>query len=350
MALQDRALVVGINCYPAIGPLQGAEADARDFHGWVTDPTGGGVAPANATLILGRLGPSGTARDAEPTRAQIEDFFRDVDAAANQNSAEGVGLAAGKRLYMFFSGHGFAPSFDRSAVLAANTTPTAPDNLACRLWADRLFAGGWFQEVLLFQDACRNRFGAGTLMPPFLADRNAPGIARFYALAGQDGKLALEKPDSTGQNRGVFTLTLMEGLRGHARDPISKAITAASLKGYLQSNMKAKYTKAEQENEENAQIPDVFDPDPFVIVPAPPGVVAVTVFPVRITLAAAGLKAQITDGTFTVIARNEGARDWQLSLPIGLYKVAVDGGGRKIFEVTGAFKADGTEDIVDVTI
>jgi hypothetical protein len=348
MALQDRALVVGINCYPAIGPLHGAEADARDFYSWVTDPAGGGVAPANATLILGRLGPSGKARDAEPTRAQIEDFFRDIDDAANQNSADGLGLTAGKRLYMFFSGHGFAPSFDRSAVLVANTTPTALDNLACRLWADRLFEGGWFQELLLFQDACRNRLGAGTLMPPFLGRRNAPGSARFYALAGQDGKLALEKPDSTGQNRGVFTLTLMEGLRVHARDPISKAITDASLKAYLQSNMKAKYTEAEQENEENAQIPDVFNPDPFVILPAPPGAVAATLFPVRISLA--GLKAQITNGTFTVIAQNEGTQVWQLDLPIGFYKVAVDGGGQRLFEVTGALKADGEKDTVNVTI
>ncbi len=39
----DYALSVGINCYPGLTPLMGAEADAQAFHAWVTQT--GGVAP-----------------------------------------------------------------------------------------------------------------------------------------------------------------------------------------------------------------------------------------------------------------------------------------------------------------
>jgi uncharacterized caspase-like protein len=352
MAIEDWALVVGINCYPAIGNLQGAEADAQEFYDWVTNPTLGGVDPRNgkARLLLSTPPASGKAKDAQPARYQIEEFFHDVDDAANANNLNGDGLVAGKRLYMYFSGHGFAPSFDRSAVLMANTTPTALDNLACRLWADRLFQGGWFKEVLLFQDACRNRMGAGTLMPSFLGQRDAPGQARFYALAAQDGKVALEKKDGAGRVRGVFTLTLMEALNGHARDPMSGEITSRTLGAYLQDNMRAKYTSAEQQNDDIAQMPEVYAPNPFVIVRAPPAGGAVRKFRVQVSLSADGLAAQMKDWTLTTIAENNGAKNWNLTLPIGIYKLSVAGGAERVFEVTGALKADGSEDVVNVAI
>jgi uncharacterized caspase-like protein len=348
VALANRALVVGINCYPAIGDLQGAEADAQDFYNWVTSPAGGAVHAANAKLILSIPPTSGKAQDAAPGRYQIEAFFRDIDDAANENNDSGSGLQAGQRLWLFFSGHGFAPSFDRSALLVANTTKTALDNFACRLWADRLFQGGWFKEVVLFQDACRNRFNAGTLMPSFLEQRDSPGAARFYALAAQDGKLALEKPDGTGRVRGVFTLTLMEALRGLARDPISGAITSSGLMAYLQSNMRAKYTQQEQQNDDYAQVPDVYAPVPFDVMPGAGGAVVPRKFPVRVTLPAGNLPAAILNGSLQKIAENPAAETWDLTLPIGLYQLSAVGGVEKTFKVTGAVKADGTEERVDV--
>lgn len=348
MALVNRALVVGINCYPAIGNLQGAEADAQDFYNWVTSPNGGGVDKANAKLILSKPPASGKVRDALPDDTQIKAFFRDVDDAANENNQNGDGLQAGERLWLFFSGHGFAPSFDRSALLVANTSPTVPENFACRLWADRLFQGGWFKEVLLFQDACRNRFTAVDLMPPTLVSRDQPGTHRFYAQATQDGKLALEKPDGTGKVRGVFTLTLMEALRGNARDPISGDVTSARLMAYLQSNMRAKYTQQEQQNEDYAQVPDVYAPVPFVVVPKAAGAVAAPGFPVRVSLAAANLPAVILDGSLQKIAETAAAQTWDLTLPIGLYQLSAAGGLEKPFKVTGALKADGSKERVDV--
>jgi caspase domain-containing protein len=346
MPLADRALVVGINRYPAIGPLKGAEADAKDFHGWVIDPAGGAVEPANASLILSSVGASEKVKDALPARHQIEDFFADVDACANDNAAAGA-LKAGTRLYMFFSGHGFAPSFDRSAVLMANATLTSPDNFACRLWADRLFEGGWFDEIVLFQDACRNSVSNAELMPSFFKMRNAPGKWRFYASGATNGKVSLEKPDGSGGVRGIFSLTLMEGLRGAARDPQTKEITDRMLKAYLQDNMRAKLSAAEQQDEDVAKVPDVFNPDQCVIVRAGAFILK---FPVTITLPTANLMARVKDWTFVQVAQTQGAQIWNLELPIGYYKIEVEGHGERLFEVKGATRPDGSPEIVNVSI
>ena len=114
MNFENWALVVGINCYPAVGNLEGAEADAQEFYNWVTNPALGGIDPTKKTarLILSTPPASGRVQDAQPARHQIEEFFHDVDDAANTNNLNGNGLVAGNRLYMYFSGHGFAPSFD----------------------------------------------------------------------------------------------------------------------------------------------------------------------------------------------------------------------------------------------
>src|SRR5215207_9373162 len=169
MPLADRALVVGINGYPAIGPLSGAENDANDFYDWVTDPNGGNVSREHALKVLSSDFPApGGVADARPAKEQIEKFFSDINNCSNANNVEGLGLKAGNRLWLFFSGHGFAPSLDRSGVLMANATFDEIHNIAAMLWANRLHEGGWYDDVLLFQDACRNRVADGDLTPPFL--------------------------------------------------------------------------------------------------------------------------------------------------------------------------------------
>lgn len=40
---EDYAIVVGINHYPGMNPLKGAEQDALNFIEWLKDPKGGDV-------------------------------------------------------------------------------------------------------------------------------------------------------------------------------------------------------------------------------------------------------------------------------------------------------------------
>src|SRR4051794_2517188 len=105
MPLPDYALCVGINRYPGLTPLSGAEADAQAFYDWVTSE--GGVVGTNAKLILSTQFPVGiNASKAKPASQEIWDFFEKLRADANINNAKRLGLIAGRRLYLFFSGHG----------------------------------------------------------------------------------------------------------------------------------------------------------------------------------------------------------------------------------------------------
>lgn len=339
MPLADRALVVGINRYPVIGELSGAQNDAEAFHKWVTDPAGGRVDPSNALLLRS----SDFAKPPDPDNEQpdkvlVEKFFTGIDNAANANNLSGTdGLKAGKRLWLFFSGHGFAPSLDRSGVLMANATLDRVHNVAAMLWANRLYDGGWFDDVILFQDACRNRIGDADLTPPFIKARQAPPAQkrrRFYAFSAKNRQLSKELPLDGGVVHGVFTYTLLQGLRGEARDPQTGAVTTAQLKGYMQANMRKLLPQADLDDDEIAKMPEVYDPDPFDIVPAP-AASAVPDFPVRIA-GASGPDARVVDSTLKVAAAANPAPDpWPVRLQRGFFKVVTGDGREKLFEVTG---------------
>src|SRR5438105_3126370 len=124
----DHAIVVGIAKYPYLDALNSPENDARAFHTWVTTDArqgGGGIDPASgrARLILssGFKGPVEKGME-PPTIAQIEAELIRLDDLAEQNRAAGRGQRVGRRLYLYFSGHGCAPRFEEAAILMANAT------------------------------------------------------------------------------------------------------------------------------------------------------------------------------------------------------------------------------------
>jgi hypothetical protein len=355
MPATDYALVVGIDRYPALRSLLGAEADAQDFYRWVTDPVGGGVPPANATLVVTSLyRPTDVIDDALPAKQQIEKFFTCIENLAQENNKAGKGLKTGNRLYMFFAGHGFATSLDRSGVLMANATNTILHNIAPFLWLDRLYQGGWFDEVLLFQDACRNRIPDTDtdLTPPFLKFRLAPvgqDRKRFYAFAAKERQLAQEKRDGNGQVHGVFSATLLAGLSGGARHPVTGEVTTAQLKSYLQDNMCKRLSDAERADPVIAKRPEVWASDEIVIVPAAP----IPKFPVRVSLPAANLNARIEYGGrefLQAAAANPAPQPWDLMLPRGIYRLVAQGCQNALFEVTGAVQTGGAPEVLDVRI
>jgi len=354
MPLADRALVVGINHYPGISTLSGAENDAQDFYEWVTTtkPAGGGVDPENALLILSSKFPATTSvDDALPGKREIEQFFTNVRNSAVANNAARLGNKSGKRLWMFFAGHGFAPSLDHSGVLMANATLDMVHNIAARWWADRLYEGGWFDDVLLFQDACRSRIGDADLTPPFLK-RQAPIIQvrrRFYVFAAKEREVAKELTFN-GRVRGVFTVTLMAGLRSGALGE-GGAVTTARLAEYLHKNMRALLPVADLNNPEIAKEPGVLvDPPSFEILEAPPAP-RIPKFPIHIAVRRSGLDARVLDGDLQPIADiNPAPQVWALNLPVGLYKVLAGGVAEVLFQVTGALTANGSPQVQAVNV
>jgi hypothetical protein len=360
MPLPDYALCVGINSYPGLTPLQGAEADAQAFYDWVTST--GGVSQANAKLILSAQFSAGAqVANAKPASKEIWDFFETLRAAATANNANTTfGLTAGRRLYLFFSGHGFSPTVDASGVLMANAERDTPHNLSPKAWADRFYENGLFEEILLFQDACREQVSDVDVTPPYFKRSVMPGAGdrkRFYAFAAKSPLLAIEKPIA-GVVRGVFSATLMNGLKGAARDPVSGEITETQLKSYLVANMSALLDPAERANADFSRRPEVLDLDPFVIVPAASAAAGATsfasptspaTFPVRVAMSGSGADAKILDGARNLVGTSpSGVTEWNLELPIGLFEFVVPGQEAKRFKVSGAHDSTGQPELVHV--
>lgn len=351
MPLADRALVVGIDRYPAISALSGAENDAKAFHTWVT--SSGQVESRNTLLLTSSaFTAAANADDERPAKEQIERFFTDIDNAAEANNQAGLGHQAGRRLWMFFSGHGFSPSLDKSAVLMANASLKRVHSVAAMMWANRFYEGGWFDEVILFQDACRTPISDVELVPPFLRKKQASlgqTRRRFYALSAKDRLISKEKMFEKDM-RGVFSATLMQGLNGDARDPKTGAITTAQLKLFLQDNMRKSLSPQEIEDDEIAKVPEVYDPDPFDIVAAPPGWNTAPTFPLEVAVANPGKRIWIEGAAFaTVAAEDQAPPVWSVPLPRGYYRVRYEG-SEVTFEVTGAVKADGSQVVENVSI
>jgi Caspase domain len=278
--MPNKAIIVGIRKYPELPPeLEGPGNDAVMFRDWVT--THGGVAAVDARLILGDDPPPPSALNANPTEQAIQYEFDQL-----ATLAEAGGGCLGDRLYIYLSGHGFGQSLNDAALLMANATMRRPyHHIPGRLWADHFFVNGYFKEVILFLDCCRERYnsallnGPGYLVPPV----PPAGARRFYGFATKFGKLAVERKID-GIVHGVFTATLMKALTGGAAEQDGK-ISAASLKAFLFENMKNFLEPQDLQDQDVAKEPDVFcDPpeDEFVIatfapeqftitIPLPPG-------------------------------------------------------------------------------
>ena len=105
------AIVVGLNHYPGITPLFGPENDATWFHKWLLDHS----LVQHSELIIS----SHFERREDPIDAQPDTMA--VDRAFERLLRIGIEKGkAGKRLYLFFSGHGFGPTINDSALLMAN--------------------------------------------------------------------------------------------------------------------------------------------------------------------------------------------------------------------------------------
>ena len=343
MATTDWALSVGVRIYPGLGDLDGPENDAGAFHEWVTSPAGGDVPAAQAKLILSsQFGPPfPSPKDAAPTPGQIQRFFEDLDDLATANDQKGEGMIVGRRLYLYFAGHGFAPTSTETALLMANATRTrVSHHIPGRSYADWLYRAGYFKEVLLFMDCCRESYPQVPVNNFLFTDRTGAEFDQaqdrertFYAFATKWSRLSREKALADGKTRGIFTATLLEGLRGAAADRAAGGkITTLSLKSYLYNNMKALLNDADRANPDIPKEPEVEGPknpgNEFVIAAGAPGGDAATpvipTYPVRIRVPDThqGKRVDVLEGGLRSVRSIDAAPiPWSIDLPRGLYKV-----------------------------
>lgn len=284
MAKDDHAIVVGVTEYPGLVSLKGPENDACDFYDWLIDRTGGQVPKKHVRLIVTSKfrPPFASAIDARPTSEQ---FQREVERLFDEGERrlEATGSRRiGRRLYLFLAGHGCVPKLteEQTALLMANATRRRTGHhLLGQYYGDLFFRGGYFDEVLLFMDCCREPIAVPSPSMPYGSvddpDATRPEMT-FYGFGAKFRRLSYEKPMANGQVHGIFTATLLRGLRGAAvveGDPQGR-ITAGSLKDYLYNAMKDLLTPAEREDSDIPKEPKVVYEDAFrdswVIAHGPP--------------------------------------------------------------------------------
>lgn len=265
----DFAIVAGISHYPdeGLGTLAGCENDARAFREWVT--TKGGVAEQRVAYIVSSDFPvSANAAGAKPAEAELEHAFRRLHDAARRSLDAGTGWTIGRRLYIYLAGHGFVPSWQSQnrilALLTANAGEGSPNHVAAPLYQRWARDSAVFDEVLLFMDCCASTdYEVGVRPVPFVMPKMPGAVAKgrlFYAAACKPGFKTREKTVLRGGvKRGVFTLTLLEGLSGGAAK--GSNITNFSLTSYLTEQMERHLDAADLEDEEISRQADVdFDP------------------------------------------------------------------------------------------
>lgn len=256
--VEDWALVVGITSYPdfpGLNPLKGAEADAMDFYSWVTAEDGGDIPDKQAKLLVtSQFIPHGNGP--APSKVMLDEWLQNL---LRHNG----GGRAGRRLYLFYSGHGFAPDTDQVACLTAEATELFISHIHGDGWATDFYNLGKFDEVVLFADCCRTTITQAPLMGTGVSKIfNKSGIRqrkRFYGLAAPVTQAAMQTLDKNSKPRGVFTLALMDGLRGKAADNSTGVVGSTNLENFL-NNYTSDYLPERLRNNQNQVDPEIENP------------------------------------------------------------------------------------------
>ena len=244
----DWAIAVGIDRYPGLADLTGAENDATAFCHWLREV---GQVPAahivrlvssdfadSLAAIQPRHRPS--LHGAMPSHQRIEDELVTVYNRAIEHLDAGHGRRIGRRLYLFFAGHGFEPlGFEPRdpppAFLAANADRHHPLHVPPLQAADWFSLAWAFDEVILLMDCCREQVPRLALSrlswPEKVDDKRISKNPFLYGFGVQSSQTAREF-DHHGAARGLFTRAVLDGLGGAAADGRG-IVTAHGLKRYL---------------------------------------------------------------------------------------------------------------------
>lgn len=240
MSADDHAIIVGIDHYHGDGlrPLCGARNDAESFQKWLLN--GGHVPQHQIRCVL-------SSKDENtPNKEMIEDEFLKFIREFQKTKKRG------RRLYMFFSGHGIeladATEDSHVLVLMANAASDVLGRSVAPLRAARIFHHcSIFEEVLVFADCCReltsDRVPVDFTFEAMLADlKKVDGGKLVFGFGARWSRDAREQllPDDAGEgqmHRGLFTYALMDGLKVAEDRANPGFVTGSSLKAYLDSKM-----------------------------------------------------------------------------------------------------------------
>lgn len=323
---QDYALVIGLNDYPQYGgakgrSLKGAIRDATSFAHWLRNlDTGGGLPGDHVKLITSVVDPLA------PDKQRIDDELEKIVQAARKDG--------GRRLYVYFSGHGHVngdSNHDVALCLPHWSADRRNAALSSSAYLNYIRKCTPFQEVMLFFDCCRVKQVAALgqdseLGCPLPVDKQRKVMWAFASeflkpafegtgARGDDGDAQEGVVSDAEEVRGHFTKALLAALgAGAART--QGGVTVRALKSYLESNVE-RIALAAGHNQ-RPQIPldmEVADEDAIVFGSALPEANVVITF-------AAGRNGIIElDGPNAEILKSGDAitGPWHVRLEKGLY-------------------------------
>jgi hypothetical protein len=196
-------------------------------------PTGGDLPAQNVDPFTKLSNTAGS----EPTLSDLWKVLNKVRKLATLGRKR-----IGRRLYLFFAGHGVSPlDLDEAGLVTLEAEETLTAYLAGKDNADAFCFASRFDEVLLFMDCCRvTNLLIERIRNPFAEKPNpvaAGKVKRFYAFATAFGKTSRENA-AGGIVRGIFSRVLLEGLKGGAAPDASGRLTTTQLRAYLEAELK----------------------------------------------------------------------------------------------------------------
>jgi hypothetical protein len=225
------AIVIGIDGYSRLLRLTGSGADATNFALWLQKDDGGGLPIENIQLVVSPPDLPSDPFDARPDSARIDNALTRLGMTG--------GSRIGKRLYFYFAGHGFGPTFDDVGMLMANAAD--PDLLSYNIGLRpfRLFfqKSEAFDEIIFILDCCRDpAVNEETKGPGPKLAKTGTGVAvrDFVLMAAEYGEKAFQANSKvTGEPRGLLTEALLEGLKNPDAADLHGRITASSLFDFI---------------------------------------------------------------------------------------------------------------------
>lgn len=239
--LQDYAIVIGIRYASESGlkALAGTLSDATAFTEWLRSKDGGNVPKENIALILSpEKQPS--QQSALPLKDQIDDALRQIGISGSKKPI-------GRRLYFYFSGHGFGPKPSEICMLMARATNRELNaNIGLSLYRDLLRTLATFQEVVYIIDCCRNPTppaqGVNAGPPSFTPDVAVPAdlVSDVVVAAAPAGFESFETTElKTRRRRGLLTMALLTVLTSPVGVDQQGQHTAFNLQRNLRDRIKA---------------------------------------------------------------------------------------------------------------
>jgi hypothetical protein len=349
----DWALVVGIANYPSYGDTP---SEAHNLKAPINDATAVekflreefGVQNITLLTSVQNNGAAWGDPPPRPVRFDIDHWIRNLVVKSKANIAAGRGPQVGRRLYLYFSGHGLAPEkFKRALVTSDALAQTFVDHILATAWQEHLSNSRYFSEYVLWMDFCSQ--AQVTLipsLPPFeIVQAVSPPPPQFTACAAAFPLQAVELPlGPGGEFHSVFTYELLRGLRGAAINPATGGIRTRDLTAYLFKAVAA-HIDGLQDRTGISREPDFLASDDMEFVSPAAAPAAAKPRSIHITPDGGGTlpdgtSVQVFDHTRSLIGTvvvHGGVIDHQL--PPGLYKLDW-GQGSRLVEITDEAKLD----------